>query len=363
MRSKLLFLFVLTAFLAVVGCGGTGGGKSTSQSFEMTLLQGEGTFFIQGRVFDDANGNAVMDSGESGLGAVSVSLVDVASTSTDAEGYYSFLVTPGDYTVEETDPAGFLSTTPNSVAVSVTDQDFTVNFGDQAEVTTYSIFGTVFEDLDLDGVFDAGEPGIPDVTVTLVGVGDMTTAVDGTFSFAVAATGEYVIAETDPEGVVSTTPNEFTVQVVDADVQVDFGDVFIIEVPVDVKPGSDINPLNLRSKGVLPVAILGAEDFDVSLIDPASLLLNGVAPLRWSYEDVCGPDDMSMDTDGDMDDDGHTPDGYGDMTLKFSTQEIAATLGEGLMRGDIVTLSMVGTLMDGMPISGEEMVWIVQVPK
>ncbi len=36
--------------------------------------------------------------------------------------------------------------------------------------------------------------------------------------------------------------------------------------------------------GVLPVAILGSADFDVSEIDISSLLLEGVAPLRGNYE-------------------------------------------------------------------------------
>ena len=54
-----------------------------------------------------------------------------------------------------------------------------------------------------------------------------------------------------------------------------------IEVPVDIKPTSCPNPLNPKSNGVVPVAILGTADFDVSQIDPASILLEGVAPLRW----------------------------------------------------------------------------------
>lgn len=53
------------------------------------------------------------------------------------------------------------------------------------------------------------------------------------------------------------------------------------QVPVDVKPTSCPNPLNVGSKGVLPIAILGAEDFDVTTVDPESVRLEGVAPLRW----------------------------------------------------------------------------------
>ncbi|MHC4648611.1 MAG: hypothetical protein ACYTBJ_24405, partial [Planctomycetota bacterium] len=43
-------------------------------------------------------------------------------------------------------------------------------------------------------------------------------------------------------------------------------DVTPVQVAVDIKPGSCPNPLNLASRGVLPVAVLGSEDFDVSSI-------------------------------------------------------------------------------------------------
>ena len=37
-------------------------------------------------------------------------------------------------------------------------------------------------------------------------------------------------------------------------------------VSIDIKPGSCQSPLNVRSRGVLPVAILGTEGFDVESI-------------------------------------------------------------------------------------------------
>ena len=48
---------------------------------------------------------------------------------------------------------------------------------------------------------------------------------------------------------------------------------FEIEVFVDIKPGSCPNPLNTGSKGVLPVAIAGTVDFDVTVIDDRADLL------------------------------------------------------------------------------------------
>ncbi len=49
----------------------------------------------------------------------------------------------------------------------------------------------------------------------------------------------------------------------------------VIEVAIDIKPGSYPNCFNSNGHGVIPVAILGSEDFDVSIIDPASVMLDG----------------------------------------------------------------------------------------
>ena len=349
MKTKGLTLLVFAIALVIVGCGGAGEEKSSSQTLNFTLLQVEGEYLVEGTVFNDANNNTVMDSIEVGIEGVDVDLTDtddslLETTVTDANGYYAFAVTAGKYKVVETDPAGFTSTTPNTVEIEVIEENVTVNFGDMSLVPSYSVYGVVYEDVDGNGSMEIGEMGIPGVTVTLSDVGDYVTDSDGGFAFAITVTGPYTVSIVEPDGYMLTTMNPVDITITDADERVDLGLRRYMDVPVDVKPGSDINPLNLKSKGVLPVAILGSEAMDVAMIDPASLLLNGVAPLRWSYEDACGPD------------------GYEDMVLKFSTPEIAATLGP-VKRGDIVTLYMEGLLFDGMMVLGEEMVWIVQIPK
>jgi hypothetical protein len=48
----------------------------------------------------------------------------------------------------------------------------------------------------------------------------------------------------------------------------------VIRVDIDIKPGSCPNSWNRESNGVLPVAILGTEDFDVTDIDVASLTIH-----------------------------------------------------------------------------------------
>ena len=80
----------------------------------------------------------MQDAGEPGIGGVTVTLQDaqgvtVKTTTTDGNGYYLFTgVAAGDYQVVETDPAGYVSTTPNAVAVTVpANGAATANFGDR----------------------------------------------------------------------------------------------------------------------------------------------------------------------------------------------------------------------------------------
>jgi hypothetical protein len=47
--------------------------------------------------------------------------------------------------------------------------------------------------------------------------------------------------------------------------------VFVLPSPrvdLDIKPGNDLNPINPASRGVIPVAILGSDTFDVADVDP-----------------------------------------------------------------------------------------------
>ena len=131
----------------------------------------------------------------------------------------------------------------------------------------------------------------------------------------------------------------------------------IIEVAIDIKPQSCPNPLNVNNKGLLPVAILGSEDFDVGMIDVATIRLEGVAPIRSSYEDVAAPvidgQECECTTEG--------PDGYLDLTLKFRTQDIVDALGE-VVNGEVLVLTLTGELSDEMPIVGEDCIR-VKIPK
>lgn len=70
------------------------------------------------------------------------------------------------------------------------------------------------------------------------------------------------------------------------------GCLYTYEVDVDIKPGSCPNGINLKSKGVAPVAVLTTADFDASNVDPSTVIFAGALPVRWTMED--GDGDMDM---------------------------------------------------------------------
>jgi len=142
-----------------------------------------------------------------------------------------------------------------------------------------------------------------------------------------------------------------------------------IPVPVDIKPTSCPNPINTKSQGVLPVAILGTADFDVTQVDPGSVYLVNAAllpdivawPLRWSYEDVATPYEPYLGKLGIYDCNTLGPDGYLDLTLKFDTQAVVPVLGT-VTDGQAVVLQLRGNLkaeFGGTPIVGEDVVRVL----
>lgn len=113
-----------------------------------------------------------------------------------------------------------------------------------------------------------------------------------------------------------------------------------IAVEMDIKPGSDENPVNLRSRGVLPVAILTTDAFDAADVDVSSLTLGDgdgddtsvAASHHASLEDV--------DDDGDL-----------DLSLKFRTEELVEN---GDLADGTTELFLNGATSDGTPIVGSD---------
>lgn len=136
-------------------------------------------------------------------------------------------------------------------------------------------------------------------------------------------------------------------------------DICPVPVYVDIKPGGCPTPINVGSKGVLPVAVLGTSAFDVTTIDPGSITLAGVFPLRWSLEDVATPYEINPNECNIYDCHELTGDGLVDLTLKFDSEEIAAATGDVYDR-DCLVLELTGELKSGLPIKGGDVVSILK---
>ncbi|WP_185155406.1 SdrD B-like domain-containing protein [Rudanella paleaurantiibacter] len=189
-------------------------------------------------VWSDTNGNGQQDPGEPGVQGVVVTLYQpgtstpVGSATTTATGAYSFTgLTPGDYYVVFTAPQGSTFTTPNTGS-DLTDSDVASTTGllgstgivsltagqvnntvDAGLVPLLASLGDyVWIDSNGNGQQDAGETGVPNVTVQLftaagTPVASTTTNTSGLYSFTGLTAGSYYVVFTAPQGTTFTTAN------------------------------------------------------------------------------------------------------------------------------------------------------------
>jgi uncharacterized surface anchored protein len=217
---------------------GTAGTESVSS---ISLTQNESgvkynfgqyqTSSISGTVYNDVNQNDV-DNSEPGIAGVTVTLTgttgtgqSVTVTTTSASnGTYSFAgLAPGNYSVSETPPAGYITENANAgslggtaavaavtnVTVTSGESGTNYNFG-QYVPASGTLSGNVYNDLNGNDV-DNSEPGIAGVTVTLTGTTSTggsvslttTSASNGSYSFSGLAAGTYTLTETPPAGYVT----------------------------------------------------------------------------------------------------------------------------------------------------------------
>jgi hypothetical protein len=136
-----------------------------------------------------------------------------------------------------------------------------------------------------------------------------------------------------------------------------------IEVEIDIIPGECPNKFIMWKDGPQKVAILGEADFDVSRIDPASIVLTregyvtSVAPYKFSYEDVGTPFAGEPCGCHDLHEDGHV-----DLDLKFDTQALIEAFElDSLENGDTISLILTGNLAEeegGTKIIGSDCITI-----
>jgi len=189
---------------------------------------------ISGVAFQDLDGNGARSPGEPGLNGVTIELIDPAdgqvlqSLQTVDDGGYAFEdLLPGTYAVREAAYAGWMVTGPATGTYTqalipgtlMMDQDF----GNQA--LPGQIRGQKYNDIDANGIHDAGEAGLDGWTIELVDSASgivvdtqVTASIDlngdgvidpeieaGLYAFGGMTEGEYDIRETPQVGWVSTS--------------------------------------------------------------------------------------------------------------------------------------------------------------
>jgi uncharacterized repeat protein (TIGR01451 family) len=196
----------------------------------VTTLVNRNAAFFEGYSYQDDDLDGVRDGGEMGLAGVPVTLASasVPLTTTDGSGAYHFRVeSEGPISVTAAVPAGYFRTTHGTVFThAILGITQTVDFGYAPLPSPLgAIYGTVFGDLDCDGVQGGEERGIPDVCLTLDQAISTTTDRYGGYTFSATVESIHSVVETDPDGYFSTTPNTVTLLVEEGhSYQVDFGD-------------------------------------------------------------------------------------------------------------------------------------------
>jgi hypothetical protein len=111
------------------------------------------------------------------------------------------------------------------------------------------------------------------------------------------------------------------------------------EITIDIKPGSDLNSINLKSKGVVTVAVLTTEEFDAcTSLNPESVLFSGAPPVHYSGEDI--------DNDGDE-----------DMVFQFRTESLTE------LDENSTEAFLTGVTYDDISVTGTDSVKIVAKKK
>ena len=124
-----------------------------------------------------------------------------------------------------------------------------------------------------------------------------------------------------------------------------------IELAIDIKPGSDTNSINPRSRGTIPVAILSTDDFDSPDLVNCETLTFGSNGDEDSIARRRGKHDLPHCSVEDANNDG-----LPDLVCHFKAQETGFESGdtEGILKGQT---------LDGIPIEGRDSVRIVPTNK
>ncbi|MDY7075344.1 MAG: SdrD B-like domain-containing protein, partial [Chloroflexota bacterium] len=203
---------------------------STKMATDTTTISYDPSF-VDVYTFIDGDGDGVRDTGEGPLVGTVITMTRAAPSVTTTNGisqsYHFQVAEAGPISVTTSLPITYFRTTPGVVFLhSSFGNTQTVGFGFAPVTSTFGVvYGTVFEDANSNGVYDAGDLGLSSVTVTLDGSDITTTGVNGNYALSTTTATTHTVVETDPLGYFSTTPNEVDVNVsMGNGYQVDFGD-------------------------------------------------------------------------------------------------------------------------------------------
>lgn len=114
-----------------------------------------------------------------------------------------------------------------------------------------------------------------------------------------------------------------------------------VDIAIDIKPGNAASRINAKSEGTIPVAILGAPDFDVAQVDPATVRLVD-APVATNKQ---GKPNVSVH---DV-----NRDGIDDMLLHVLTAQMQVAVGD-------TAATLVGRTLHGDPFEGSDGITVLK---
>ncbi len=265
-------------------------------------------------VWNDVNNNGIQDAGEPGIPGVTMKLYDpgpdgvvgggddilIATTTTNANGYYVFSnLDPAKYFIVATPVSGYTNSASNQGTNDTKDSDFntgnglyagsyvsgistllnagagvtrdmTIDLGlhTTAPINTLNTLGDiVWNDLDKDGIQDAGEAGVPNVTVRLLDAAGnpvnnpatgrpyvVTTDANGNYKFIDLPDGNYIVefanlpagySFTGKDAAGSGAPGSATDGMLDSDATPSTGRTAVISVDAMSASATSVNIINV----------------------------------------------------------------------------------------------------------------------